>query len=133
MKIDHLGIAVRSIDQSLGFYSEALGLMCTSRETVEEQGVQVAMVPLGECHIELLEPTSGDSPVGRFIERRGEGLHHICVEVEDVTETLEHLKKSGARLIDETPRMGAGRRKMAFIHPSSAHGVLIELVERLKR
>lgn len=130
MKIDHLGIAVRSIEESLKFYVEALGLCCTAREIVEEQGVQVAMVPLGESRVELLEPTSDDTPVGRFLEKRGEGLHHVCIEVEDLAGRLAELKALGARLIDESPRVGAENRRIAFVHPSSAHGVLLELVER---
>ncbi|MBI4468303.1 MAG: methylmalonyl-CoA epimerase [Acidobacteria bacterium] len=130
MKIDHLGIAVQSIEASLKFYEEALGLTCSAREVVENQGVRVAMMALGESRLELLEPTSTDTPVGRFLATRGEGLHHICIEVDHILEKLQAMKRMGCRLIDEVPRMGAENRTIAFVHPSASHGVLIELVER---
>ena len=132
MKIDHLGIAVRSIDEALGLYDEALGLECVHRETVVGDGVKVALVPVGESRIEVLEPVTPDTPVGRFLEKRGEGLHHICLEVDNLAETLARLKRVGRRLIDETPRIGVGKKKIAFVHPSSCHGVLLELSERAK-
>jgi methylmalonyl-CoA epimerase len=132
MKIDHLGIAVRSIEDSLRFYAEALGLEVKATEAVEDQGVEVALLPVGEARIELLEPVSDDSPVGRFIARRGEGLHHICYEVEDLAARLEHLRSRGVRVLDGYPRRGAEGRLVAFLHPASANGVLVELVEKAR-
>jgi methylmalonyl-CoA epimerase len=129
MKIEHIGIATRALDDALGFWRDALGLQVTQTEIVEEQGVRVAMLPVGEPRIELLEPTSADSPVAKFLEKRGAGIHHIAVRVDDIRAALDQLKEKGARLIDETPRVGAGGCLVAFVHPSSAGGVLLELVE----
>ena len=130
MKIDHLGIAVRSLEDSLGFYRDALGIELKAKETVEDQGVTVALLPVGETRIELLEPVSEDSPVGRFIARRGEGLHHICYEVEDLASKLDELRSRGVRVLDGYPRRGAEGKLVAFLHPASANGVLVELVEK---
>ena len=132
MKIEHIGIATRTLDEALSFWRDALGLQVVHTEVVEEQKVRVAMLPVGEPRIELLEPTSEDSPVAKFLEKRGAGIHHIAVRVDDIRATLERLKDSGARLIDETPRVGAGGCLVAFVHPSSANGVLLELVEQTK-
>jgi len=129
MKIEHIGIATREIDEAVKFWRDALGLEVVHTEIVEEQGVRVAMLPVGEPRIELLEPTSDDSPVAKFIEKRGTGIHHIAVRVDDIRAMLRRLKESGVRLIDETPRVGAGGCLVAFVHPSSANGVLLELVE----
>ena len=129
MKIEHIGIATRTLDEALSFWRDALGLQVVHTEVVEEQNVRVAMLPVGEPRIELLEPTSEDSPVAKFLEKRGAGIHHIAVRVDDIRATLERLKDSGARLIDETPRVGADGCLVAFVHPSSANGVLLELVE----
>jgi methylmalonyl-CoA/ethylmalonyl-CoA epimerase len=129
MKLEHIGIATRSLDDSLGFWRDALGLEVTHTEVVEEQGVRVAMLPAGEPRIELLEPTSADSPVGKFLEKRGAGIHHIAVRVRDIRATLAQLKAKGARLIDESPRVGANNCLVAFVHPAAAGGVLLELVE----
>jgi methylmalonyl-CoA/ethylmalonyl-CoA epimerase len=129
MKIEHIGIATRELDDALSFWRDALGLEVVHTEIVEEQGVRVAMLPIGEPRIELLEPTSDDSPVAKFIEKRGAGIHHIAVRVDDLRAMLRRLKESGVRLIDETPRVGAGGCLVAFVHPSSANGVLLELVE----
>ena len=129
MKIEHIGIATRSLDDGLKFWRDALGLEVTHTEVVEEQGVRVAMLPVGEPRIELLEPTRDDSPVAKFLEKRGAGIHHIAVRVDDIKGALARLKERGARLIDETPRVGAGGCLVAFVHPSSANGVLLELVE----
>lgn len=129
MKIDHLGIATRSIDEALSFWRDALGLEVVETEEVAEQKVRVAMLPVGESRVELLEPTSEDSPVARFIAKRGAGIHHVAVRVENIRERLGRLKEQGIRLIDETPRIGAGGCLVAFVHPSSANGVLLELVE----
>jgi methylmalonyl-CoA/ethylmalonyl-CoA epimerase len=130
MKIDHLGIAVRSIDESLKFYRDSLGLDVGGRERVEDQGVTVALLPVGESRIELLEPFDAGTPVGRFIEKRGEGLHHICYEVEDLSSRLEDMKSRGVRVLDGYPRRGAEGKLVAFLHPASANGVLVELVQR---
>ena len=129
MKIEHIGIATRAIEDSLKFWRDALGLELTHTEIVEEQGVRVAMLPVGEPRIELLEPTREDSPVARFLEKRGAGIHHIAVRVDDIRATLSDLKEKGARLIDETPRHGADGCLVAFVHPAAAGGVLLELVE----
>jgi methylmalonyl-CoA epimerase len=129
MKIEHIGIATRAIEESLRFWRDALGLEVTHTEVVEEQGVRVAMLPVGEPRIELLEPTSSDSPVAKFLDKRGAGIHHIAVRVDDIRATLQSLKATGARLIDEAPRVGAGGCLVAFVHPSTAGGVLLELVE----
>ncbi len=131
MKLEHIGIATRGLDEALGFWRDALGLEVLDIEEVTEQGVRVAMLPVGETCVELLEPTRDDSPIAKFLEKRGAGIHHIAVRVDNIRRTLENLKQSGARLIDETPRVGAGNCLIAFIHPSSAGGVLIELVEHI--
>ena len=133
MKIDHLGIAVRSISDSLSFYREALGFELSGTEEVNDQGVRVALLPVGESRIELLEPFAEDTPVGRFIARRGEGLHHICYEVDDLASKLADLRSHGVRLLEGYPRRGAEGKLVAFLHPSSAHGVLVELVEKTER
>jgi methylmalonyl-CoA/ethylmalonyl-CoA epimerase len=132
MKIDHLGIAVRSISDSLDFYRQTLGMEVTATEAVQDQGVRVALLPVGESRIELLEPSSDDTPVGRFIARRGEGLHHICYEVEDLASKMEDLKSRGVRVLDGYPRRGAEGKLVAFLHPASANGVLVELVEKAR-
>ena len=133
MKINHLGIATKDISEALKFWEGALGLENVHTETVEDQKVRVAMLPIGESRIELLEPTSEDSPISKFLEKRGGGIHHIAVEVEDIRAALAKLKQEGARLIDETPRIGAEGCLVAFVHPASANGVLLELVQENKR
>src|SRR5215471_2574998 len=130
MKIDHLGIAVRSLSDSLNFYRDALGLELSGTEEVDDQGVRVALLPVGESRIELLEPFSEDTPVGRFIARRGEGLHHICYEVDNLHSKLVDLSSRGIRVLEGYPRRGAEGKLVAFLHPSSANGVLVELVEK---
>ena len=129
MKLEHIGIATRVIDESVGFWKDALGIDSIETEEVEDQKVRVAMLPLGESRIELLEPTSEDSPIAKFLDKRGPGIHHIAIRVEDIRGSLARLKTSGARLIDEVPRNGAGGSLVAFIHPASTGGVLVELVE----
>jgi methylmalonyl-CoA/ethylmalonyl-CoA epimerase len=129
MKIEHIGIATHSIEDALGFWRDALGLEVKHTEVVEEQGVRVAMLPAGEPRIELLEPTHDASPVAKFMEKRGPGIHHVAVRVADIRAALARLKAEGARLIDEEPRRGAGGCLVAFVHPASSGGVLIELVE----
>ncbi|MGI8468952.1 MAG: methylmalonyl-CoA epimerase [Pyrinomonadaceae bacterium] len=132
MKINHLGIATNKIDEALKFWEDALGLENVHTETVEDQKVRVAMLPIGETNIELLEPTSEDSPIQKFLEKRGGGIHHIAVEVEDIEASLAKLKSQGARLIDEAPRIGAENCLVAFVHPASSGGVLLELTQKIK-
>lgn len=132
MKIDHVGIATTGLDDALHFWREALGLELAGTEVVEEQKVRVAMLPVGETRVELLEATSDDSPIAKFIGKRGPGIHHLAVRVDDIRASLARLKENGARLIDESPRIGAGGCLVAFIHPSSADGVLLELVEHTR-
>ncbi|HLX41922.1 MAG TPA: methylmalonyl-CoA epimerase [Bryobacteraceae bacterium] len=127
-RIDHLGIAVKSLDEALLFYRDQLGLEVSLRETVELEKVNVAMLPLGEPRIELLEPTAADSVIGKFLEKRGEGLHHVAIRVPDLNASVERLKASGARLLNE-PRAGAGGHLYVFVHPSSTGGVLLELIQ----
>jgi methylmalonyl-CoA epimerase len=132
MKISHLGIATKGIDEALKFWQDALGLENIHAEEVKEQKVRVAMLPIGETRIELLEATSEDSPIAKFIEKRGGGIHHIAVEVENIEESLAKLKAEGARLIDEQPRIGAEGCLIAFVHPSATGGVLLELIQENK-
>jgi len=131
MKLDHIGIATHQLDEALALWQDALGLTVDHTEEVTEQGVRVAMLAIGETHIELLEPLSSGSPVGRFLDKRGPGIHHIAVKVSDIQATLAQLKEKGMRLIDESPRVGAGGCLVAFVHPSSANGVLLELVQHV--
>jgi methylmalonyl-CoA/ethylmalonyl-CoA epimerase len=127
--IDHIGVAAKSIDQVAPFWNQVLGLPVRARETVEEQQVTTLFLPVGEIEIEVLESTAPGSAVARFIESRGGGVQHLAFRVEDIDEALKELKSKGIRLIDETPRSGAGRSRIAFIHPKSTGGILIELVE----
>jgi methylmalonyl-CoA/ethylmalonyl-CoA epimerase len=131
MKVDHIGIATKTLDEGLALWRDALGLQVDHTEEVTEQGVRVAMLSIGETHIELLEPLSETSPVGKFLEKRGPGIHHVAIRVADIGASLAELKARGSRLIDETPRTGAGGCLVAFVHPSSANGVLIELVQHV--
>jgi methylmalonyl-CoA/ethylmalonyl-CoA epimerase len=126
--IDHLGVAVKSLAQAKAFY-QRLGLEVVGEETVEHEGVRVAMVPVGDSRIELLEATRDDSPIARFIAKRGEGLHHVALSVDDLAATVEKLKRDGARLISDEIKVGAGGHLYVFVHPSSAGGVLLELCE----
>jgi methylmalonyl-CoA/ethylmalonyl-CoA epimerase len=128
--IQHLGVAVASIDDALAFWRDGLGLELNEIEVVEDQGVRVAMLPIGESRIELLEATGSETPVGKFIAKRGAGMHHLCIELDDINAKLAELKARGVRLIDEQPRTGAGGALVAFVHPSSTGGVLIELTQR---
>ena len=132
MRVDHIGIATRSIEEALRFWRDALGLEVKHVETVEEQGVNVAMLPAGEPRVELLEPTGPASPVAKFLEKRGPGIHHVAVRVPDIRAALARLKAGGARLIDEEPRAGAGGCLVAFVHPAASGGVLLELVEHVQ-
>ena len=130
--LDHVGIAVGDLSQALAFYRDALGLEVEPPEEVPSQRVRAHFVPVGEATLELLEPTSADSPIAKFIERRGPGVHHVTLRVDDIREALGRLKARGVRLIDETPREGAEGALVAFVHPASTHGVLVELKQRLK-
>jgi methylmalonyl-CoA/ethylmalonyl-CoA epimerase len=126
--IDHLGIAVKSLAEAKKFY-EKLGLKPMADETVAAEQVRLSMVPVGESRIELLEPTSPDSPIGKFLAKRGEGLHHVALHVDGLSATVERLKADGTRLISDEIKIGAGGHMYVFVHPSSAGGVLLELVE----
>ncbi|WP_432667485.1 methylmalonyl-CoA epimerase [Wukongibacter baidiensis] len=130
LKVDHIGIAVKNLDETLKFYTEALGLELHGTETVEEQKVKVAFLPVGDTEVELLESTSPDGPIAKFIDKKGEGIQHIAFKVENIEEAIAHMKEKGFRMIDEKPRYGAGGAKIAFMHPKSSHGVLVELSER---
>jgi len=129
VKIDHIGIAVKSLSETIKIYEDAIGLKVDAYDQVDDQGVRVAMLNIGESRIELLEPTGPDSPIEKFMNKRGEGIHHIAVTVENIQKALDRLKASGVRLIDNEPRRGAHNTRIAFIHPSSTHGVLLELVQ----
>jgi methylmalonyl-CoA/ethylmalonyl-CoA epimerase len=129
-KINHLGVAVNSLDEALQFWRDGLGLELKEVEIVEDQGVRVAMLPIGESRVELLEATGPETPVGKFLSKRGPGLHHLCVEVEDLAAKLAELKTRGIRLIDEQPRRGASGSLVAFVHPASTSGVLLELTQK---
>ena len=128
--IDHIGIAVKSIEQAAKFYTDILGLKLEGIENVAEQKVNVAFFPITDSEVELVESTHPDGPVAKYIESRGEGVQHIAFRVENIEEALEELKAKGVRLIDEKPRKGAGGAKIAFIHPKETNGVLVELCER---
>lgn len=129
MKVDHIGIATPTIDEGLAIWRDALGFTPDFTGEVAEQGVKVCMLPVGDTHVELLEPLTTDSAVGKFLAKRGPGIHHIAIEVRDINASLAELKRKGARLIDETPRVGARGCLIAFVHPSSTNGVLLELVQ----
>jgi len=125
--LDHIGIAVRDLSEALAFYRDALGLEVEAPEEVAAQKVRAHFIPVGESSLELLEATAPDSPIARYIEKRGPGIHHITLRVDDIHEAIARLKARGVRLIDETPRPGAEGALVAFVHPSAAHGVLVEL------
>ena len=129
MKIDHIGIATKSIEEGLEVWRDVLGLKVDSTEEVTEQGVKVCMLAVGDTHVELLEPLSAETTVGKFLAKRGPGIHHIAIEVADIPASLAELQNTRARLIDESPRMGAGGCLVAFVHPASVNGVLLELVQ----
>ncbi len=130
MKIDHIGIAVSSLEESKAFY-EALGLICGGEEEVHEQRVKVAFFPAGEGRIELLESTDPEGPIGRFVAKKGPGLHHLCISVPDVRGAMEALKARGYTLIDQAPKTGAGGCLVSFVHPKSTGGVLLELSQKV--
>ncbi len=128
--IDHIGIAVKSIEQAGKFYTDILGLDIEDIETVAEQKVNVAFIPITDSEVELLESVEPDGPVAKYIEKRGEGIQHIAFRVDNIEQCLEELKEKGVRLIDQTPRHGAGGARIAFIHPKETNGVLVEICER---
>jgi methylmalonyl-CoA epimerase len=127
--IDHVGVAVEDIDAALALYQESLELSLVHRETVTEQGVEAALLDVGESHVELLRPLGPDTPVGKFLARRGPGLHHVAYRVQDIEQTLSALTQAGMRLIDERPRIGIRGAQVAFVHPGSTDGVLTEIVQ----
>jgi len=129
LNLDHVGIAVRNLDHALDTYRERYRVEPLYRETVESQGVEEAMIPVGGSFVQLLQPLSPDTPVGRFLESRGEGLHHIAFVVSSIDHALDHLREEGARLVDETARPGGRGTRIAFVHPADLAGTLIELVE----
>ena len=130
LKIDHLGIAVNSIDQGRKFWSDTLGLAFEGAETVAEQKVTTAFFPVGESEVELLESTSPEGPVAKYIEKKGAGIQHVAFRVENIDDALAELKEKGVKLIDQEPRIGAGGARIAFLHPKATGGVLVELCER---
>lgn len=132
-RVDHIGVAVKNLEESKKFYTEVLGLAVYGEdEIVEDQKVKVSFLPTGDSEIELLESTSPDGPIAKYIEKNGEGIQHVALHVEDLTAALEELKEKGIRLIDEKPRYGAGKKNIAFIHPKATGGVLLELCEARK-
>ncbi|MFQ5881953.1 MAG: methylmalonyl-CoA epimerase [Candidatus Methylomirabilales bacterium] len=129
-KLVHIAIAVRSVDDAARFFEQVLGLACDRTEVVETEKARVAFFPLGESEIELVEGLEKGNPIEKFLEKRGEGIHHICLEVTDLDETMRQLRAAGVPMLDETPRPGADGTRVVFIHPKGAHGILIELVQR---
>ncbi len=130
LKVDHIGIAVKDLDAARKFYTDVLGMTAQGEEVVEQQKVKVCFIPSGDSEVELLESTSPDGPIAKFIEKNGEGIQHIALRVDNIENALKALKEKGIRLIDETPRYGAGGASIAFIHPKATGGILLELSER---
>ena len=128
-RIDHIGVAVEDLDASLSLYEQAYAMQLVHREVVEEQGVEAVLLDVGENHVELLRPLGPDTPVGRFLAKRGPGLHHVAYQVTDIEATLAQLRDAGLRLVDETPRTGIRSSRVAFLHPASSGGVLTEIVQ----
>jgi methylmalonyl-CoA/ethylmalonyl-CoA epimerase len=128
-RLDHIGVAVEDLDASLELYERDYGMTLVHRETIAEQGVEAALLDVGENHIELLAATGPDTPVGKFIAKKGPGMHHVAYQVDDIESTLAALKQSGLRLIDETPRIGIRNSRVAFLHPKTAGGLLTEIVQ----
>jgi methylmalonyl-CoA/ethylmalonyl-CoA epimerase len=130
LKVDHIGIAVQSIGEALKFYSDILGLKLAGEEVVQEQKVKTAFLPIGDTEVELLESTAPDGPIAKFIEKKGEGIQHIAFLVDNIEEALKELGEKGVKMIDQKPRMGAGEKRIAFLHPKDTYGVLVELCEK---
>ena len=130
LKVDHIGIAVKDLEQAKKFYTEILGMEVMGEETVEQQKVKVCFIPCGDSEVELLESTSPDGPIAKFIEKNGEGMQHIALRVDNIEAAIADLKAKGVRMIDETPRYGAGGASIAFVHPKATGGILLELSER---
>jgi methylmalonyl-CoA/ethylmalonyl-CoA epimerase len=130
LRLDHVGIAVKSLDETLKFYTDVLGLDLAETEIVEEQKVKVAFLPIGDTEVELLESTADDGPIAKYIERNGEGVQHLAFQVENIEAAIAEMQEKGMRMIDEMPRYGAGGAKIAFMHPKSSYRVLVELCER---
>ena len=128
-RVDHIGVAVEDIDASLELYERDYGMTLVHRETVAEQGVEAALLDVGENHVELLAATGPDTPVGKFLAKKGPGMHHVAYQVDDIEAALESLRRAGLRLIDETPRTGIRGSRVAFLHPAATGGVLTEIVE----
>ncbi len=128
--IEHIALAVNDIEEAIKHYHDVWGLDVSHREVIADQGVEEVMLPVGEGNLQLLHPTGPDTIVGRFLSRRGEGLHHIAYEVDDLESTLEHLKAKGVQLVDESPRAGGRGQMVAFVHPKANHGLLVELIQR---
>ncbi len=128
-RIDHVGVAVEDLDEALELYTTAYGMELAHRETVAEQGVEAALLDVGENHVELLAPLGPETPVGKFLAKRGPGIHHVAYQTEDIESALRTLREAGLRLIDETPRTGIRRSRVAFLHPSASGGVLTEIVQ----
>lgn len=129
-RVDHIGIAVKNLDEMVKWYEETLGVKAHGTEIVEDQKVKVAFLPIGDSELELLESTEADGPIAKFIEKNGEGIQHVALRVDNIEEALAELKGKEVRLIDQTPRYGAGNASIAFVHPKATHGVLLELTER---
>lgn len=130
LRVDHIGIAVKDLEQAKKFYTEVLGMAAMGEETVEQQKVKVCFIPCGDSEVELLESTSPDGPIAKFIDKNGEGIQHLAIRVDNVEAAIADLKAKGVRMIDETPRYGAGGASIAFVHPKSTGGILLELSER---
>ncbi|MDF2570960.1 MAG: methylmalonyl-CoA epimerase [Sporomusa sp.] len=130
LRVDHIGIAVKDMEQAKKFYTEVLGMTAMGEEVVEQQKVKVCFIPCGDSEVELLESTSPDGPVAKFIEKNGEGIQHVALRVDNIEAALADLKEQGVRLIDESPRYGAGGASIAFVHPKATGGILLELSER---
>jgi methylmalonyl-CoA epimerase len=128
-RIDHVGVAVEDMDGALALYRDSLGMSLAHRETVEQQGVDAALLDIGEGHVELLAPLGPETPVGKYLAKRGPGIHHVAYAVEDIDAELERLRETGLRLIDETPRVGIRNSRVAFLHPAAVGGVLTEIVQ----
>lgn len=131
-RIDHIGVAVEDLDAAIALHQDTYGMTLVHRETVTEQGVEAVLLDVGENHVELLRPLADDTPVGKFLAKRGPGLHHVAYQVSDIAATLETLRAQGVRLIDETPRVGIRNSSVAFLHPSASGGVLTEIVQPSK-